>query len=92
MRQSRIEYDKCAAESEKEMKALRTELAKLGNRLGDFVQEMVTQPLYACFKSVACLCIVFCPICNTVAMTDKAHSKSRLFADHYKKSVFTHFP
>ena len=41
MRQSRIEYDKCAAESEKEMKALRTELAKLGNRLGDFVQEMV---------------------------------------------------
>ncbi len=56
MRQSRIEYDKRAearateakieakkraAEVDKEMKALRTELGKLGNRLGDFVQEMV---------------------------------------------------
>ncbi len=35
------EADKRAAESAKEMKALRTELGKLGNRLGDFVQEMV---------------------------------------------------
>jgi hypothetical protein len=39
--ESKIEADKRAAESAKEMKALRTELGKLGNRLGDFVQEMV---------------------------------------------------
>ena len=39
--EARAAEEKRAAKSEKEMKALRTELGKLGNRLGDFVQEMV---------------------------------------------------
>lgn len=35
------EMKEAEAKSEREMQALRTELGKLGNRLGDFVQEMV---------------------------------------------------
>lgn len=37
--------------NDKEMKALRTELGKLGNRLGDFVQEMVRPAAVKLFQS-----------------------------------------
>jgi hypothetical protein len=39
------------AESAKEMKALRTELGKLGGRLGDFVQEMVRPAAVKLFQN-----------------------------------------
>ncbi len=39
--EAKIAEEKRLAEAKKEMQALRSELGKLGNRLGDFVQEMV---------------------------------------------------
>lgn len=54
-RLDKIEYEKqqkiAQAKSDKEMKALRTELGKLGNRLGDFVQEMVRPAAVKLFQS-----------------------------------------
>ena len=54
-RLDKIEYEKqqkiAQAKSDKEMKALRTELGKLGNRLGDFVQEMVRPAAVKLFQN-----------------------------------------